>query len=109
MVEVSSGGVAGSRRSDVGISSRKPSRRRRDGCDRRVGKACSRCRGASTSGGVGSSRLSDVGVSYRTSYRRRGRCDRRVGKAYSSCRGPSSSGVVGSSRKCTGEASDWGV
>ena len=38
VVEMSSGGVGGYKRSDVGVSSRKTSQRRRDRCDRRVAK-----------------------------------------------------------------------
>ena len=48
MVEVSSGGVGGSRLSDVEVSCR-TSHRCRGRCDRRVSKAYSSCRDPSTS------------------------------------------------------------
>ena len=56
VAEVSSGGVGGSRRSYVGVSSSKTFRQRRDWYDQCAGKACSRGRGSSTNGVIDSSR-----------------------------------------------------
>ena len=81
VAEVSSGGVGGSRRGNVGVCGCKTSRRRRDRYDWRVGQACSSYRGSSTNGGEGSSGWGDVGVSCKNSRRRRDRCNQRVGKA----------------------------
>ena len=89
----------GSRRSDVGVSSRKTSRRRRDRCDRRIGKAYSSCRSPSNSGSVG-----NLGGAIKALVLKPP-----VDAGAGACRGASSSGVVGSSRRCTGEVAVWGA